>query len=259
MTSKFSRKRIGQALGLLILGLVLLVSRAGYGSADYGRIAEAQQVLALTQQQGQPDIAIAPAVFEFGPVIVGQTKTGQVRILNVGQAELVINAVTMSGLPGAVAGFTAPLKLAAGAEAILQINFSPVAEGTLSGALEFSSNDPDEPKVSITMRGTGVREVADLAVTANITWKGDIFARNITVAKGVTITATEELTIYATGNLQLDGDLKGGCHAIRIFVEQKATINERIQNLCSVEEVYKLPNERAPGITLVILEGIQKI
>jgi hypothetical protein len=51
---KFSRKRIGQALGLLALSLVLLVGSTGYGSADYGRISGAQQVWALAQQDESP-------------------------------------------------------------------------------------------------------------------------------------------------------------------------------------------------------------
>ncbi len=233
-----------------ILAAILAVS-LGVLAAPYRSVSPVS-----LNQQGQPDIAIAPAIFEFGPVVVGQTKTGRFRVLNVGQAELVINSAMLSGIPGAVVGFSAPLKLASGAEAELQIDFKPTAEGTLKGALEIASNDPDEPKVSLTLRGTGVREIADLTVTANTTWNGDVFARNITVAKGVTITAMEELTIYATGNAQIDGDLTGGCHAIRIFVEQKAVISGRIQNLCSVEQVYELPNSVAPGIALVAAGGL---
>jgi YVTN family beta-propeller protein len=270
---KFSRKRFGQALGLLALCLVLLVGSAEYGSADYGRTGGSSPMMGIAKDQetaifsveklqldmaqaSQPDIAMSPPVFEFGPVIVGETKAGRVRVLNVGQAELVINSATLAGFPGAIVGFAAPLKLAPGAEAELQIDFKPTVEGTLKGTLEIASNDPDEPKVSITLRGAGVREITDLTVSANTTWKGDIFARNITIAKGVTITATEELTVYATGNVQIDGELVAGCHAIRIFVDQKAVFNGRIQNQCSVEQVYELPSSIAPGITFVASGGL---
>jgi hypothetical protein len=51
---KFSRKRFGQALGLLALGLVLLVGSAEYGSADYGRMGAQQQVWVATQEEESP-------------------------------------------------------------------------------------------------------------------------------------------------------------------------------------------------------------
>lgn len=234
------------------LSAILAVSLGGL-AAPYR-----EELRATLHQQGQPDIVIAPAVFEFGPVVVGQTKIGQMRVINVGQAELVINAVTLSGLPGAVVGFTAPLKLAPGAEAMLQVNFTPASEGTLSGALEFASNDPDEPKVSIVLRGTGVREITDLTVTANTTWKGNILARSITVAKGVTIVADEDLVVYTTGSFQLDGNLEVNCRAINLFVEQKAVIKGTIQNLCSAERAQALPEDsEPPAITLVTMQGLE--
>lgn len=52
MTNRqFSRKRIGQALGLLVLSLVLLSGSVGYGSADYGRMGAQQQFWVATQEQ----------------------------------------------------------------------------------------------------------------------------------------------------------------------------------------------------------------
>ena len=62
MTSrKFSYKRIGQALGLLVLGLARLVGSAGYGSADYGRIGG--QIITIAQEQEEP------ATFEVEAVV----------------------------------------------------------------------------------------------------------------------------------------------------------------------------------------------
>jgi YVTN family beta-propeller protein len=207
-------------------------------------------------QASQPDIAMSPPVFEFGPVIVGETKAGRVRVLNVGQAELVINSATLAGFPGAIVGFAAPLKLAPGAEAELQIDFKPTVEGTLKGTLEIASNDPDEPKVSMTLRGAGVREITDLTVSANTTWKGDIFARNITIAKGVTITAHEDLVVYATGDLQIDGNVDGSCRNVKIIAEQQVVINGAIKNLCSPEQEQAFQDGNLPGITLVAMSDL---
>jgi YVTN family beta-propeller protein len=274
MTSRqFSRKRIGQALGLVALGLTLLVGSAEYGSADYGRTGGSSPMMGIAKDQetaifsveklqldmaqaSQPDIAMSPPVFEFGPVIVGETKAGRVRVLNVGQAELVINSATLAGFPGAIVGFAAPLKLAPGAEAELQIDFKPTVEGTLKGTLEIASNDPDEPKVSMTLRGAGVREITDLTVSTNTTWKGDIFARNITIAKGVTITAHEDLVVYATGDLQIDGNVDGSCRNVKIIAEQQAVINGAIKNLCSPEQEQAFQDRNLPGITLVAMSDL---
>jgi hypothetical protein len=64
MTSRqFSRKRIGQALGLVALGLVLLVGSAEYGNADFGRTGGEPSIMTVAQEEQEP------ATFEVEAVV----------------------------------------------------------------------------------------------------------------------------------------------------------------------------------------------
>ena len=94
---------------------------------------------------------------DFGSVEPMTTATVLVEIENVGDAELTITAVTVSGPEGVFTVATAaPLTLAPGAKATIAVAMTPTGAGPVAGTLAFASNDPDgDVVVPVTGAGSG--------------------------------------------------------------------------------------------------------
>ncbi len=82
-------------------------------------------------------------------------------VRNSGTETLKVSGVTTDG-PFAVSS-TAGFELAPDGSKSLSVTFSPTSEGSLSGMLTFSSNDPSTPAATVNLSGSGVKPM--LAVT----------------------------------------------------------------------------------------------
>jgi hypothetical protein len=106
-----------------------------------------------------PDIDVAPPNLDFGMVDVGDLSVGIVTITNVGDLDLTVEQVALSGDSDPVFSLL-PLSLPAVVppDGVLdvEIHFAPVTEGLVEGQLEISSDDPDSPLVTVDLVGEGV-------------------------------------------------------------------------------------------------------
>lgn len=148
---------VGKALIFKVNGLAATSSPASPTFMNY----EPQVVnLAVGTGGAVPDISVATSL-AFGSVTVGTSKTKTLTISNVGSAALTITGMTVTGTQFSA---TSPSTIAAGSLVNCSVTFSPTSTGAKTATLTISSNDPDEPSVTVALSGTGS--------TAALLWPG---------------------------------------------------------------------------------------
>lgn len=124
----------------------------------------------LTGVGGVREIEVQPTEIDFGVVNEGTSPRRTLQILNTGGDPLQISAVTwtstsvdMGLVPGTFTGGT----ILPGTSTVVEVVYSPVDLGADSGVISIDSNDEDEPRVDVPVRGS-----ANLAPRA-IAWGCD--------------------------------------------------------------------------------------
>ncbi len=100
-----------------------------------------------------PDVAIARRQLTFGAVRVGRRKALTLSVSNAGEAPLTVTA-TASRPFSVLAG--RQLQVAAGGSGRIAVAFAPAARRAYRTTLTLSSNDPDERRVAVVLRGAGI-------------------------------------------------------------------------------------------------------
>jgi hypothetical protein len=99
----------------------------------------------------EPRLQVSATTLSFGTVRAGVTRTERVTVTNVGGAPLSFSpSVTAVGvtLSSADAQVLAPLQ-----STELSVAWTPTVGGPLSGAVTFSSDDPTQPNLAVTLEG----------------------------------------------------------------------------------------------------------
>ena len=117
------------------------------------------------------DIDVSPLALEFGPVTVGLTGTLTTSISNLGGSDLVVTGLGLVGSTDFALGASAPtppFTIAAGDPPVnVPVVYTPGEVGGDSGALDITSDDPDEPVVSVALSGSGVAPVLECDIDVN--------------------------------------------------------------------------------------------
>jgi len=102
---------------------------------------------------GAPDIALSDTVLDLGAVFIGDTSTAKLTVSNLGtdhlRAKLAVNNTNYVITPDTLA-------LESLESRIVAVGFVPRALGESPGILTLTTNDPDESKVSVALRGRSV-------------------------------------------------------------------------------------------------------
>jgi len=110
---------------------------------------------------GPPRISYSPQnEVDFGAVEVGRSASAGVTIENVGAGTLRVSA-RLTSQPSAfeIASTPAVFILDAGTSALLELRYTPTAEGDDSGELGLLTNDPSQPVALISLLGSGTPAV----------------------------------------------------------------------------------------------------
>ena len=108
----------------------------------------------------QPDIDVSPLVYDFGDVELETAGSILMTILNYGNGDLSVQNLTFT--PESSTDFTVTLSpelpsiVAPEGSIDIEISFAPSTKELISAVLEISSDDPDEPVVSVNLVGVGV-------------------------------------------------------------------------------------------------------
>jgi hypothetical protein len=113
-----------------------------------------QKTIYLSGNGMAPDISVVPSSIDFGSVIVGTEATAELIISNSGNAELIVDSITVDK-PYSVETQT-PLRLQPGEKQVLTVRFAPSEQGTFTKTLTIRSDDPDTGTVTVNLTGTGI-------------------------------------------------------------------------------------------------------
>jgi len=113
-----------------------------------------------------PDIVLSEHEHDFGGVVLGDSATWSFTIYNVGSDDLEVTGI-VSELPVFSTDFAPRLVILPGDYHQVTVTFTPVEAVVYSGDLIISSNDPDEPQVSVHLQGAGLAGDIDLSATAH--------------------------------------------------------------------------------------------
>jgi|GEM_PF-3235078 len=108
----------------------------------------------------QPDINVSPLVYDFGDVELETAGSILITILNYGNGDLSVQNLTFT--PESSTDFTVTLSpelpsvIAPEGSIYVEVTFAPSTEDILYAVLEITSDDPDEPVVSVNLVGVGV-------------------------------------------------------------------------------------------------------
>ncbi len=123
--------------------------------------------LTVTSGGGGPTVTVSPASLTWGTVVLGATGAAKsVTLTNTGSTTLNISSITTSG-DFAQSTSTKPCgsTLAAGANCIIKVTFTPSQLGARTGTLTLTDNSPSSPQ-TVALSGTGGVQAKLTPVTA---------------------------------------------------------------------------------------------
>jgi Abnormal spindle-like microcephaly-assoc'd, ASPM-SPD-2-Hydin len=131
----------------------------------------------ITGTGTQTGLTIAPSALTFGNVVVGQSGTQSVKLMNSGTSNLTINLATVAGTGFGISGLSLPTTLTAGQSLSFNAQFAPTAAGAETGSVTFTDNAPGSPQV-VSMVGTGVTTSSTLVASPGSVAFGNVATGN---------------------------------------------------------------------------------
>jgi Abnormal spindle-like microcephaly-assoc'd, ASPM-SPD-2-Hydin/Beta-propeller repeat len=126
-----------------------------------------------------PGVGLAPTTLAFGNQLVNTTSAAKtVTLTNTGNAALTISSITPSG-DFAVSNNPCGASLAAGANCMISVTFTPTVAGARTGTLTITDNAGGSPQM-VSLTGTGTSPAPDFTLSAAPT--------TVTVAQGAVST-----------------------------------------------------------------------
>lgn len=157
-----------------------------------------------------PQILAQPDSINFQDVILGQTVTIEIRIVNTGSSDLIISDISISS------GTSSTFSVAAdhsgyivkpGDTINLNVVYSPQEAGIDTGTITISSNDPDQPSLNIPLSGNGLPapvaeiEVNPMDINFDTVYIGQTESRQATIRNtGTDILIVSEIVFSATSD-----------------------------------------------------------
>jgi uncharacterized cupredoxin-like copper-binding protein len=158
-----------------------------------------------------PTLAVIPGALEFGSVAVGDTKSLDVQLTNLGgadAADLTISGATLSGTGASHFSqtFGSSVSLAPGESTTVRVHFSPSATGTHTASLGISHSAGGSP-FQVPLSGSGVAAAGPLLGAS----PSSLAFGSVTV--GQTAALGVELTNTGANDLTVQGATIGGTDA----------------------------------------------
>jgi hypothetical protein len=111
----------------------------------------------LTGSAGGPDIAVTPAMLNFGQIAIGTSGRRRILIENTGYNPLVVESIDGDGArTNQFSVNRMSFSIDPGQSEIVEVVFTPVAAGASQSQVIITSNDADEAELRVDIRGEGV-------------------------------------------------------------------------------------------------------
>ncbi|HLL06373.1 MAG TPA: choice-of-anchor D domain-containing protein [Myxococcaceae bacterium] len=150
-------------------------------------------------------VAVTPAAMDFGDANVGSGVVAQaIQILNAGETNLVVSAITFSGVDASdfIVTTALPITVTPNSSAQVELAFQPSAIGARSARATVISNDVQSSNVSLVLTGNGTSRT--LALTPAAVAFGNVRAGR-TASRDVTLTNSGSVALTVS-NLSFSGD-----------------------------------------------------
>jgi hypothetical protein len=145
-----------------LMGSVLLIS---LGLAVSGPTLAAGPGKARSKQQ--LTLSASVSSLSFGNVNLGTSSTLPVTLTNLGNSNIDVSNVSVSGPGFTVSGLSTGQILSSGQTATLNVTFAPAASGSVTGSATVTSNAGNSPTV-IALSGSGTSS----SHSASLSWTG---------------------------------------------------------------------------------------
>ena len=99
-----------------------------------------------------PDISATGSV-TFANISPGNSSTQTLTVYNQGSAALVVGNTSVPSVPFSITSNNCGT-VPAGESCVISIEFAPAVEGSFNSSITLTSNDPDEPNITITLSGS---------------------------------------------------------------------------------------------------------
>ena len=154
--------------GRLFLGLVILTTALSIGcgggsgspskslrpgGSGSGSSSGTSSSNGTSQAVAAGELAVSPAILNFGQVTVGTTKA-QSGTLTAGNASITVRSAAWSGEGYSVSGIVFPATIPAGQSAHFKVTFAPQSAGSAPGSIKFVSNAENSPRAAFSGNGT---------------------------------------------------------------------------------------------------------
>jgi photosystem II stability/assembly factor-like uncharacterized protein len=132
---------------------------------------------------------VTPQSLNFGEVNVGDVVTKQIVVKNSGYGNLEVTKIVSDN--DAYTVDTTYFSVRPRHEMIVNVTFNPLTEGTFDGELSITTNDTLTPVFTVSLSGSAVAYIPDIAVSPDSVDFGTV---------GTTETATQQITVTNNGN-----------------------------------------------------------
>lgn len=110
---------------------------------------------------GGPDLVLAQTEVDLGPVVNGEVRTIEIPLQNLGEKDLIIEAVSTSC--GCTQATITPATIAPGESAVLEVQFDsgahgPEENGPVMRQVFIASNDANEPEIEFRITADILRQ-----------------------------------------------------------------------------------------------------
>jgi len=145
-----------------------------------------------------PVAGVSPASLDFGSVRMGTLSTPQVVTLsNTGTAPLLNIGITVPLGDFSISANTCGASLAEGLTCDISITFAPTFMGAVAADLTITSNDPNNPVITVPLDGIGIQPVA--AVSPASVAFGNQIVNSPSTSQIVTFSNTGNMTMTISG------------------------------------------------------------
>ncbi len=159
---------------------------------------------------GTPDISVSASSHDFGEVVIGSNEFWNLTIFNDGDADLIIDSITVADSQFVIPALTFPFTLVPSSDTIITITFTPAVFGEIQADLSIFSNDPDESELIVDLQGFGLYPGAVLVLSDSIHDYGEIRISGVSMweisvvnqgASPLVMDSIDESTIFYTYDL----------------------------------------------------------
>lgn len=114
----------------------------------------------------EPAISSLDSAITFGPVEIGYTVSKNIKLTNLGQDTLKIDAVYFTGEDKAAfaSNFESELSILPDSNKTLEVQFLPADTGEYKAFININSNDPQNPGIKAPLKGEGFQDLFDIDI-----------------------------------------------------------------------------------------------